>query len=307
MSLSQIDLLVVGASGQDGTLLGQIADARGITWAGTSRSAVAGLEQLDPCDLDAVSRLCDRLRPSRIILLAAQSSVGRSFREPAETWRANTQPVLAVCEWIRTRAPDVRLVLAASGECFGPRTASDPARETEAFAPVTPYGASKAAAAGIVRSYRDSFALPLSIAYPFNHESPIRPDTFVFGKVLSGLRRLRSGGGEKIALGDLEVVRDWGWAPDYAEAMLRMSELEQPTELILATGRSVSLRAAIASLVCAAGLDWHEAIAAPDARLSHHAASDEQHADPSRAKKTIGWTGSTPFPDLAAKLLSDPH
>jgi GDPmannose 4,6-dehydratase len=102
-------------------------------------------------------------------------------------------------------------------------------------------------------------------------------------------------------------VRDWGWAPDYAEAMLRMSELEQPTELILATGRSVSLRTAIASLVCAAGLEWDEAIAAPDARLSHHAASDEQHADPSRAMDTIGWTGSTPFPGLAAKLISEPR
>lgn len=111
----------------------------------------------------------------------------------------------------------------------------------------------------------------------------------------------------RIALGDLGVVRDWGWAPDYAEAMLRMSELEQPTELILATGRSVSLRTAIASLVCAAGLEWHEAIAAPDARLSHHTASDEQHADPSRAMNTIGWTGSTPFPGLAAKLISNPH
>lgn len=300
------DLLVIGASGQDGTLLTRLAAAKGIAWAGTSRSGGDGLEALDPADPGALAALCDDLRPRRIVLLAAQSSAGQSFREPAATWRANTAPVLAVCEWIRNRDPAVRLVFAASGECFGPRTASRPAREDDAFAPVTPYGASKAAAALIVRNYREAYGLPLSIAYPFNHESPLRSERFVFGKVLAGVRRLREGSGERIALGDLSVVRDWGWAPDYVAAMLRMTELERPTDLILATGRSVSLRDAVAALVAAAGLEWDDAIAAPDAARSHHRDGDEQHADPALARSVIGWTGSTAFPELARKLLDEP-
>lgn len=300
------DLLVIGASGQDGTLMTRLAAAAGIAWAGTSRGGHGGLLALDPADASAVAALCDRLRPKRVVLLAAQSSAGQSFREPAETWRANTAPALAVCEWIRTRDPAVRLVFAASGECFGARTADRPARENDAFAPVTPYGASKAAAAMIVRNYRETYNLPLSIAYPFNHESPLRSERFVFGKVLAGLRRLRAGAGAPIALGDLSVARDWGWAPDYAAAMLRMTELARPADLILATGRSVSLREAIASLVAVAGLTWDEAVAAPDAELSHHRDGDEQHADPTLAKCVIGWTGSTGFPELAAKLLDEP-
>lgn len=299
-----LDLLVIGASGQDGTYLGRLASERGISWKGTSRSGRAGLEALDPCDGAAVASLCDALAPRRIVLLAAQSSAGRSLREPAETWQANLVPVRAVCEWIRTTDPAVRLVFTASGDCFGARYRSTPAREDTPLAPANPYAASKAAAALLVRSYRQTYGLRLSVAFPFNHESGRRSEEFVFGKVLAGLRRLRGEGGPPIALGDLSVVRDWGFAPDYAAAILAMSELDGPEDLVLATGRSVSLRDAIGALVDCAGLKWSEAIAAPDARLSHHGAGDEQHADPSRARDVIGWTGSTAFPNLAELLLA---
>lgn len=297
------DLLIIGASGQDGALLSQLAREEGIAWAGTSRTGKNGLIELDPSDPTALAAVCDRIRPRRIVLLAAQSSVGRSFQDPAGTWQANTAPVAAACEWIRTRDPTVRLVFAASGECFGPRSRGCPAREDDPFAPVTPYGASKAAAALLVRSYREAFGLPLSVAFLFNHEGPQRGEQFVFGKVIAGLRRFRSGHGVPIELGDLSVVRDWGWARDYAAAMLRMTDLAQPCDLVLATGRSVSLGQAVEALVAHEGLEWSEAIAAADPTLSHHRAGDEQHADPSLAKQVIEWTGSTPFPELAAKLL----
>lgn len=299
-----LDLLIIGASGQDGTFLGRLASERGIVWRGTSRTAQSGMETLDPCDERAVAALCDALAPRRIVLLAAQSSAGRSLHQPAATWQANVAPARAVCEWIRATDPSVRLVFAASGDCFGPRGKSSPAREDTPFAPKNPYAASKAAAAILVRSYRESFGLPLSIAFPFNHESALRGEGFVFGKVLAGLRRLRTAGGPPIALGDLSVVRDWGFAPDYAAAMLAMSELDKPEDLVLATGHSVSLSDAVRALVDRAGLQWADAIAAPDARFSHHSAGDEQHADPSRACAAIGWTGSTPFPGLADLLLS---
>lgn len=297
------DLLVVGASGQDGKIMLRIAGQAGIKVVGTSRAGADGLVSLDTGNSDAIDQLLDRMRPRRIVLLAAQSSVGASFKDPVGTWSANTRPVLAVCDWIRRRSPDTTLVFVASGECFGRRYRDDPACEDDPFRPSTPYGASKAAAASLVRGFREAFNLPLSIAYPFNHESSERDERFVFGKVLAGLRRLRNGSDERIVLGDLSVVRDWGYAPDYVAAMLAMTEMPEPQDLILATGRSVSLRAAVEALVEEAGFSFCDVVQAGEVALSHHQVGDEQHADASRAKIAIGWSGSTPFPELAGLLM----
>lgn len=302
-----IDLLVIGASGQVGRLLGEIANREGIAWKGTSRTGAMGLERLDPTDPDAVARLCGQLQPRRIVLLAAQSSVGRSFADPEATWISNTSPAMAVCEWIRTAGRSTRLVFAASGECFGSTSRDKPATERSPFLPNTPYGASKAAAASLVRAWRAAYQLHLSVAFPFNHESRLRGDGFVFGKVMSGLARLRRGEGTPIVLGDLSVVRDWGWAPDYAHALLRMTEMPEPTDLVLATGVSVTLRSAISAMVDASGLAWEEAIADGDTQLSHHGKGDTQYADCSLARSMIGWTGSTGFPALARKLMEVPE
>lgn len=303
---AELDLLVVGATGQDGTFVLDQASDRGLAVAGTSRSGGAGLFQLDPSDREDFSILCDCLTPKRIIMLAAQSSVGVSFADPVATWHANTLPVLAACEWIRCKSPATRLVFAASGECFGSRSIDRPAREDDAFRPANPYGAAKAAAASMVRGYREAYGLALSIAFLFNHESSQRDERFVFGKVLAGIRRLKAGGIDRIRLGDLSAIRDWGYAPDYADAMLRMTDLVEPADLVLATGHSVSLRSAIESLLEAAGLSFGEAIDEGNRQLSHHRRGDDQYADPALARRLIGWTGSTPFPELAQKLLAYP-
>lgn len=298
------DLLVIGASGQDGHFLLDQARAAGIDALGTSRQEREGFERVDPCDERELGVLLDRQQPRRIVLLAGQSSVGRSFADPRGTIRSHIAPVATCLEWMRTAAPDTRLIYAASGECFGARSAHDPAREDTPFAPDNPYAVGKCSGAMIVREYRRAFGLHAANAFLFNHESDRRPEQFVFGKLLAGLRRLQAdGGGAPIELGNLDNIRDWGWAPDYAAAMLAMTRLDDPEDLVLATGTSVSLREAVEALVEAAGLSFAEAIRCDRADAERAHAATAQHADPGRARTAIGWTCSTPFPDLARRLM----
>lgn len=296
------DALVIGSSGQDGPYLLAAAERAGLTAVGTSRSGQGGAVELDPCDPVAVAGLLERLRPARIFLLAGQSSVRRSFESPAETFRSHTLPVIACAEWVRASGRDTRLVYAASGECFGSRDAGRPAREDDPFAPANPYATAKAAGAMLVRQYRRDFGLHAANAFLFNHESARRGVDFVFGKLIAGLREIRAGErNEPVRLGDLSVRRDWGWAPDYTAAMLAMSELDVPEDLILATGHTVRLSEAVAAIVAASGLDMAACVissaAGPD--------GDAQFADPSRAAARIGWGGSTPFPALAGLLVGE--
>lgn len=296
------DALVIGASGQDGPFLLAAAERAGLSAVGTSRSGIGGAIELDPCDRGAVATLLDCLRPARIFLLAGQSSVRKSYDCPAETFDSHTQPVIACAEWMRASGRDTRLVYAASGECFGPRDASRPAREDDPFAPGNPYATAKAAGAMLVRQYCRDFGLHCANAFLFNHESPGRRVDFVFGKLIAGLRQIRTGErNEPIHLGDLSVRRDWGWAPDYAVAMLAMGELDGPADLILATGHTVRLSEAVAAIVAASGLD----IAACVTSMADGADGDAQFADPSRAAARIGWGGSTPFPALAGLLVGE--
>lgn len=297
------DALVIGASGQDGPYLICAAERAGLKARGTSRSVRSGGIVLDPCDRVAVAAVLDEYKPARIFLLAGQSSVRRSYDCPAETFASHTQPVIACAEWMRSAGRQTRLVYAASGECFGSRSADCPARENDPFAPENPYATAKAAGAMLIRQYRRDFGLHCANALLFNHESPRRGVDFVFGKLIAGLRQIQAGErDESVKLGNLSVCRDWGWAPDYAAAMLAMSELAQPEDLILATGHSVRLSEAVEAIVAAIGFE----MAASVVSSSADAGGNAQFADPSLAAARIGWSGSTPFPALAELLVGPP-
>ncbi|MFC4293985.1 GDP-mannose 4,6-dehydratase [Novosphingobium tardum] len=307
MSEPGCDVLVIGASGQDGPYVMSAARRAGLTPLGTSRHGANGLIQLDPHDHSAVTRLLDRLRPERLFVLAGQSSVGRSYDCPAETVRSHTIPLLNCLEWVRLHGPQTRLVYTASGESFGPREAGRPAVETDEFTPVSPYASAKTMAAVLLDNYRRTYRLHASNAFLFNHESARRGTDFVFGKLLAGLRVLAEGSmTDRVQMGDLSVRRDWGYAPDYCEALLRMSDLATPQDLILATGHSVQLADAVEALVAAAGLTMESAVVSGSQQVQAYRPRDEQYADPSLAVRTIGWECSTPFPALAEKLINPP-
>lgn len=312
--------LIIGGTGQDGSLIAQQLMAAGMEVHATGRllPMVSGVptwvelgidhaimgHRLDPAVPHDVHRLVEELEPAMIFCLAGQSSVGRSFAMPGETIHSHVDPVVNVTSAMHDLRLNSHLVVAASGEVFGETGIDCPATENSPFAPRNPYAAAKAMAVLAARSFRDSFGLRVSIAYLYNHESPLRPADFLFGKVLAGIAQLRSGLIDRISLGNGDVARDWGWAPDYAAAMIRMAQMPEAHELILATGQTMKLCDAVTALVGAAGFDADRVIhwQAPGAVRAGEA--HVMAADPARARSVLGWSGSVGFPQLAERLLS---
>lgn len=312
--------LIVGGTGQDGSLIAHQLIAAGVdvhatgrdfasaanvpTWRALDIQHAVDGHRLDPSAAHEIRLLLDRLKPTMIFCLAGQSSVGRSFAIPGQTIHSHVDPVVNIATAMRDLRLDCHLVVAASGEVFGETTMDKPAKEDSLFAPRNPYAVGKAMAALAARGFRDSFDMCVSIAYLYNHESPLRPVDFLFGKVLAGISDIRSGQIDHIALGNGDVARDWGWAPDYAAAMIRMAMQPEAHELILASGHTMKLRDAVESLVTAAGLDADRVIRwqAPAAMRTGEA--QVMAANPSRAREVLDWSGSASFPDLAERLLS---
>lgn len=310
--------IVLGASGQDGILVARrlarsgwdvIATGRTLDsveprgWALADMPEAVQRLKLHPSQDGPLADLIEAVRPSAIFCLSAQTSVGKSFAEPEETLRSNLFPILTVLETVRRSVPDCHVLVPSSGEIFGETTAAGPAREASDFRPASPYAAAKVMAVTAARSYRDAYGLRVSIAHLFGHESPLRDERFVFGKALAGIAAIRSGAATTVSFGPLDAVRDWGWADDYAAAMVRMAEDSRAWELILATGVSVSLETALRSLFSAAGLDFDAHVRTdPGARRPTDIRA--MHADISAARAAIGWNGSVPFPALADRLLS---
>jgi GDPmannose 4,6-dehydratase len=310
--------IVLGASGQDGTLVVKRLARSGWDVVATGRSLdtilppsweIAGVPdtvrrvKLDPLDEDALAQLIDAVRPSALFCLSAQSSVGRSFAEPEATLKSNLYPVLSSLEAVRKLVPECHILVASSGEIFGETSAVLPATEASVFRPASPYANAKAMVVMAARAYRDAYGLRVSIAHLFGHESPLRDERFVFGKALAAVKAIRAGEATTVGFGSLTVVRDWGWADDYAAAMIRMAEDFRGHELILATGNSLSLEHALRMIFSAAGLDFDEHVRVdPSARRPSDIAM--MHADVSAARAAIGWDGSIPFPALADRLLA---
>lgn len=308
--------LICGATGQDGAYLARALLDRGIEVHGTSRqpalpegnlAAVGAAGALtphvmEPASQDSVRAVLGEVRPDRIFYLAAQSSVARSFDEPVETWRAAALGLVHVLEAAREIVPEARILNAGSGDCFGERPAHAPADETTAFAPRSPYAAAKCAAHHAVAVARRAHGQFASTAFLFSHESPLRPETFAIGKIVGAVKRIAAGSGELLELGNVEVVRDWGWAPEYVEAMVRMLALDAPRDLVIATGRSHSLAEFVAAAFAEAGLDWrdHVRIGAVAPRPADIAC---QHADPGLARELLGWRAETGLAALARRLI----
>ena len=172
--------------------------------------------------------------------LAGQSSVGLSFQQPVETWESNARGVLNMLEALRTLGGPAKLYNAASGECFGD-TGGGQAHEGSPFAPRSPYAVAKAAAFWAVANYRMAYGIYACSGLLFNHESPLRPDRFVTRKVVRAACRIAAGEKERLTLGDLSIERDWGWAPEYVDAMWRMLQREDARDYVIATGEANKL------------------------------------------------------------------
>jgi GDPmannose 4,6-dehydratase len=205
-------------------------------------------------------------------------------------------------EALRTTGQGARLFHASSSECFGDLDGIA-AREDTRFQPRSPYGVAKACAHSLVATYREAYGLFAANGILFNHESPLRPSRFVTRKVTRAASRIAGGRDERLALARIDVVRDWGWAPEYVEAMWRMLQQPAAEDFVLATGQSRPLSDFVAAAFAACGLDWRDHV---DIRPAQARPSDPQWsgADPSRAAEKLGWKARTLMPEVA-RLMAE--
>lgn len=306
--------LIFGVAGQDGALLAQHLLGQGYEVHGTSRRTDAAggnlqtlgiadriaIHTVDPNDSVQVMEVLAAVRPFEIYNLSGQSSVSRSFAEPRATFDSHVGATLTILEAIRTQSLDCRFFHASSGEIFG-ETGPSPATETSPIAPSTPYGAAKAAATLLVKNYRDAFGLFACSAFLFNHESLLRPDSFVAQRIAKGAAAVRMKRAGQLRLGNLQIVRDWGWAPDYVECMAKMLRQDEPRDIVVATGIATSLEQFVTRVFSRFDLDWKDYVVRDDALL-RPIDIRVSVGDPRTAEQRLSWRATVRMPEVADRL-----
>ncbi len=310
--------LISGISGQDGSLLAKLLVDKGYEVVGTSRdaemSSFGNLRRLGIYDrvqrrsmtlndFRSVLQVLSEVKPDEIYNLAGQSSVGLSFMQPVETLESIAHATLNLLEAVRFTNLPTRLYNAASSECFGESTATDPANELTPFRPRSPYGVAKATAFWEVANYREAYGLFACSGILFNHESPFRPARFVTRKVVQTACRIAAGSKERMQIGAIHVRRDWGWAAEYVDAMWRMLQLDQPDDFVIATGETHSLEEFIAMTFAQLGLNWRDHTDV-DSTLFRATDISESHGNPAHAAAKLNWRAETRLPSLVAKLIA---
>jgi GDPmannose 4,6-dehydratase len=244
-----------------------------------------------------------KVKPDEIYNLAGQSSVGLSFDQPVETLESIATGILNLLEAVRFMSSPIKLYNASSGQCFGD-TGDTPADETSPFSPRSPYAVAKAAAFWEVANYREPYGLFARSGILFNHESPLRPTRFVTQKIIAAARRIAGGDMEPLKLGNLAVKRDWGWAPEYVEAMYLMLQQEQPDDFVISTGQSYTLEDFVSKAFATVGLDWRSHV-----EIDHNLFRPTDLAgglgDPSKAKGKLGWQARYQMPDVVKMMVSN--
>ena len=289
--------LICGVSGQDGAYLAKLLLEKGYEVYGGSRDAQMssfgnlhklGIHQdinllsININDFRSVLQTLLKTKPDEVYNLAGQSSVSLSFEQPVETLESISVGTLNLLEAIRFSNLPIKFYNAGSSECFGD-TGSIAADEMTPFRPRSPYGVAKAAAFWQVANYREAYQLHASTGILFNHESPLRPERFVTQKIVAAACRIAKGSGETLTLGNIDIARDWGWAPNYVEAMWLMLQQAQPDDYVIATGQTNKLRDFIDVVFNTVGLNWQEHVRT-DSSFFRPTDIAEGHANPAKAK-----------------------
>ncbi|WP_446008220.1 GDP-mannose 4,6-dehydratase [Candidatus Electrothrix sp.] len=308
--------LISGASGQDGAYLAGLLLEKGYRVYGASRDAQScsfsnlhhlGIRKqvktvsLAINDFRSVLQVLQGTEPDEVYNLAGQSSVGLSFEQPVETLESISAAALNFLEAIRFTGRDIRFYNAGSSECFGDTSGSKADEETP-FRPRSPYAVAKASAHWIVANYREAYDLFACTGILFNHESPLRPERFVTGKIIAAACRIAAGSTELLQLGNMDIRRDWGWAPEYVEAMHLMLQQETPQDYVIATGTSRYLEEFVALAFEAVGLDWQDHVVS-DPTLLRPADIREGCGNPGKAEREMGWKARFALEDVVREMI----
>ena len=308
--------LICGVSGQDGAYLSQLLIKKGYEVHGTSRDAQSssfrnlvrlGVKDKVVChslainDFRSVLQVIQAVSPDEIYNLAGQSSVGLSFEQPVETMESFSIGTLNLLEAIRFLGGQIKFYNAGSSECFGD-TSGLAATEETAFRPRSPYAVGKASAFWIVANYREAYNLFACTGILFNHESPLRPERFVTQKIVAAACRIADGSSEKLKLGNIGIARDWGWAPEYVDAMWRMLQQVTPQDFVIATGELRQLEEFIALVFSAVNLDWQQHVQT-DSTLFRPSDIRAGFGNPAKAEKILGWRTQYHLEDIVRFMV----
>ena len=310
--------LILGVSGQDGSYLARFLLEKGYRVVGCSRDAqishfsnLVHLKIRDQVEVQSVSlndfrsvlQVLKMVQPDEVYNLAGQSSVGLSFEQPVESFESISVGTLNLLESIRFLETPIKLYNAGSSECFG-NTGEHPADEQTPFRPRSPYAVAKAAAFWHLDNYREAYGLFACSGLLFNHESPLRPSRFVTRKIVDAVCRIAKGSQEKLELGNIAVERDWGWAPEYVEAMWLMLQQEAPEDFIIATGESNKLEDFVSEAFRTVDLDWQD-----------HVVSNRQffrptdimtiRANPHKATQQLKWSARYHMGDVVRMMVEE--
>jgi len=310
--------LIFGISGQDGAYLARLLLSKGYEVHGTSRDAEnhsfrrlhtlgiadrVATHSVSLRDFRELLQVVSAVRPDEIYNLGGQSSVSLSFSQPIETMESIAQATLLLLEVIRYLKLPTRLYNAGSSECFGNRPAGSAADEQTPFNPRSPYAAAKAAAHWTTLNYRDGYGLFACSGLLFNHESPLRSDRFVTKKIVSAAAEIAAGRRTKLSLGNTSVARDWGYAPEYVEAMWLMLQQDTADDFVIATGESHTIADFAQAAFAEFGLDAREHLEV-DETLFRPSDIAYSRGNPEKAKRLLGWSARTRFRELI-HLLAD--
>jgi GDPmannose 4,6-dehydratase len=308
--------LICGVSGQDGAYIARLLLEKGYEVYGGSRdSQMSSFKNLNTLgiknDINLMSvNLNDfrstlqsiiKIKPDEIYNLAGQSSVGLSFEQPVETLESISIGTLNILESIRFSNSDIKFYNAGSSECFGD-TKDNAADENTLFQPRSPYAVAKSTAFWLVSNYRESYNINASTGILFNHESPLRPDRFVTKKIISTACKILNNKSIKLKLGNLDISRDWGWAPEYVEAMWLMLQSEIPEDYVIATGESNSLKDFIKTTFEYLNLNYEEHVISDD-NLFRPSDLKIGRANPTKAEIKLGWKAKSKMKDVIEKMI----
>ncbi len=306
--------LITGVTGQDGSYLAELLLSKGYEVVGvvrrTSHHSYERIEHLleriqvvaaDLLDQHSLTVVLQETQPDEVYNLAAQSYVPTSWTQPVLTGEFTALGVTRILEAVRLVHPRAKFYQASSSEMFG-RVTETPQRETTPFYPRSPYGVAKVYGHWITVNYRESYNLYAVSGILFNHESPRRGIEFVTRKVTDGVARIKLGLAKEILLGNLDARRDWGYAGDYVEAMWRMLQQPTPQDYVVGTGQTHSVRDLVDAAFGHVGLDWRQYVKS-DPRYMRPAEVDLLQADPSKAKRELGWSPTVKFGELVAMMV----
>ena len=310
--------LILGISGQDGAYLARLLLEKGYRVVGGSRDAQitpfanlvrlgirerVTLESVSLNDFRSVLQTLSKVAPDEVYNLAGQSSVGLSFQQPVETLESIAFGALNLLEAVRFNGKATRLYNAGSSECFG-NLPDTPADENTPFRPKSPYAVAKATAFWEVVNYREAYGLFACSGILFNHESPLRPERFVTRKVIAAACRIAAGSNETLHLGDLSIARDWGWAPEYVEAMWLMLQQDTPDDYVVATGKTATLQAFVETAFTHLGLDWRQHVVT-DAGIARPNELRVSQANAAKAQHRLGWQAKYVMHDVVRLMCED--